>query len=110
MIFNKYLVIGEDCIIANFFDLFQKFGQLLYSSKPARLKCVASYLLYYVLHRPMYEHVIELLAGAGEVTLIHNQYCVPLVVFYQVDLEVGACCHPPLATPHWTPYGPVRSR
>jgi len=30
MIFNKCLVIGEDCIIANFF---QKVGQLLYSSK-----------------------------------------------------------------------------
>ena len=43
MIFNKCLVIGEDYIITNFFNLFQNFGQLLYSSKPAGLKCVASY-------------------------------------------------------------------
>ena len=43
MIFNKCLVIGEDCIIANFLNLFQKFGQLLYSSKPAGLNCSASY-------------------------------------------------------------------
>ena len=41
--FDKCLVIGEDCIIANFLNLFQHFGQLLYSSKPAWLKWVISY-------------------------------------------------------------------
>ena len=46
MIFKKCLVIGEECIIPNFLNLFQKFGQLLYSSKPAGLKCVAFYNLF----------------------------------------------------------------
>ena len=49
-------------------------------------------------------------AGVGEVTLLHNHYRVPLVALYEVDLEVVACCHPSLSTPHWISDGPVRSR
>ena len=43
MIFDKCLVIGEVCIIANFFNCFQKFGQFILISKPAQLKQTASY-------------------------------------------------------------------
>ena len=57
-----------------------------------------------------YKHVTGYSEGVEAVTLVHNHYHVPHVALHGVDPEVGVHRLPPLASPHWTPDGPGRSR